>query len=229
MGIFIMTIKEEIVFEDNFSVLDDSIDNSNRAMNPSDYLVAFSGQTKSYCVGLVDMVGSTKIAATIGNEKIPRYYQIFLNSMAKILTRFGGFVIKNVGDCLIYYFPESSKSTRKYGFMSCIECSLAMLEYHDKICERLAREGLPPVNYRISADYGSVVLMKSNTSESLDMIGSPVNMCSKINYAATKNCSVIGGDLYRMVKKFDDYKFKEVKGFSIGLKYSYPVYEIQRK
>ena len=79
-----------------------------------------------------------------------------------------------------------------------------------------------------SADYGSVVL-KSNTSESLDMIGAPVNMCSKINYAATKNSSVIGGDLYRMVKKFDDYKFNEVKGFSIGLKYPYSIYEIQRK
>ena len=113
--------------------------------------------------------------------------------------------------------------------MSCLECSLAMIEYHDTICKRLTKEGLPPINYRISADYGSVVLMKSNTSESLDMIGAPVNMCSKINYAATKNGSVIGGDLYRMVKKFDDYKFNEVKGFSIGLKHSYPIYKIQRK
>ncbi|MDH5665611.1 MAG: adenylate/guanylate cyclase domain-containing protein [Nitrosopumilus sp.] len=224
-----MSVKKEIAFVGDFLVSDDSADNSNQTMNPSDYLVAFSGQSKSYCVGLVDMVNSTKIAATIGNKKIPRYYQIFLNSMAKILARFGGFVIKNVGDCLIYYFPESSKSNKKYGFMSCLECSIAMIEYHDTICKRLAKEGLPPVDYRISADYGSVVLMKSNTSESLDMIGAPVNMCSKINYAATKNSSVIGGDLYCMVKKFDDYKFKEIKGFSIGLKHSYPVYEIQRK
>lgn len=47
------------------------------------------------------------------------------------------------------------------------------------------------VDYRISADYGSVVLMKSNNSESVDMIGSPVNMCSKIDHAATKWCSNI--------------------------------------
>ncbi|MDH3313597.1 MAG: adenylate/guanylate cyclase domain-containing protein [Nitrosopumilus sp.] len=224
-----MTMKEKTASGEDFLVSDDSADNSNQTMNPSDYLVGFSGQNKSYCVVIVDMIGSTKIAATIGNERIPRYYQIFLNSMAKILARFGGFVIKNVGDCLIYYFPKSSKSNRKYGFMSCLECSLAMIDYHDKICKRMAKEGLPPVNYRISADYGSVVLMKSSTSESLDMIGAPINMCSKINYAATKNGSVIGGDLYRMIKKFDDYKFKEIKGLSIGLKHSYPVYEIQRK
>ncbi|MDH5570019.1 MAG: hypothetical protein OEX98_09570 [Nitrosopumilus sp.] len=73
-----MSVKKEIPFEDDFLVSDDSADNSNQNMNPSDYLVAFSGLTKSYCVGLVDMVDSTKIAATIGNEKIPKYYQIFL-------------------------------------------------------------------------------------------------------------------------------------------------------
>lgn len=211
------------------NVTDDSAENSNQSMSSSDYLVAFSGNTTNYCVGLVDMVNSTKIAAALGNGKISTYYEIFLNSMSKILSRFGGFVIKNVGDCLVYYFPESSKANRKYGFMSCLECSLAMIEYHDIICERLNKEGLPCVDYRISADYGSVVLMKSNNSESVDMIGPPVNMCSKINHAAMTNGAVIGGDLYSMVHKFSDYKFKEVKGFSLGFKHLYPVYGVCRK
>jgi len=214
---------------DDFEAIDINAESRNQNMNSSDYFVAFSGNTQNYCVGLVDMVNSTKIAATIGNEKISTYYKIFLNSMSKILSRFGGFVIKNIGDCLVYYFPESSKSHRKYGFMSCLECSLTMIEYHDTICKILSNEKLPRVDYRISADYGSVVLMKSNNSASLDMIGPPVNMCSKINHAAATNGIVIGGDLYSMVRKFDDYKFKEVKGFSLGFQHSYPVYEIQRK
>jgi hypothetical protein len=46
MGIFIMTIKEEIAFGGDFLVSDDSADNSNQTMNASDYLVAFSGQNK---------------------------------------------------------------------------------------------------------------------------------------------------------------------------------------
>ncbi|MDH3313264.1 MAG: adenylate/guanylate cyclase domain-containing protein [Nitrosopumilus sp.] len=198
-------------------------------ISASDYMVAFSGNTEHYCVGLVDIVNSTKISASLGNGNISQYYEIFLNSMSKILSRFGGFVIKNVGDCLVYYFPESSKSNRKFGFMSCLECSIAMTEYHDAICKKMYDKQLPPIDYRISADYGSVVLMQSNNSSSIDMIGPPVNMCSKINYAAATNCAVIGGDLYSMVKKFDDYKFNEVKGFSLGFKHSYPVYEICRK
>ena len=198
-------------------------------MSTSDYLVAFSGQTQNYCVGMVDMVNSTKMAATLGATKITIYYQIFLNSMSKILSRFGGFVIKNIGDCLLYYFPESSKARKKFGFMSCLECGLAMIENHNPICDALRRSNLPCVDYRVSADYGSVVLMRANNSESLDMLGPPVNMCCKINRAAETNGVVIGGDLYTMVKSFNDYKFNKVEDFSLGLKHTYPVYSLGRK
>ncbi len=210
-------------------MIEENLDNSEYNMSSSDYLVAFSGQTQNYCVGMVDMANSTKMAATLGTAKISSYYQIFLNSMSKILGRFGGFVIKNIGDCLLYYFPESSKANRKFGFMSCLECSLAMIENHDNICSALNRSDLPCVDYRISVDYGSVVLMRANNSQSLDMLGPPVNMCSKINHAATTNGIAIGGDLYTMVKNFNDYKFKKIEEFSLGFKHSYPVYSIERK
>jgi len=196
-------------------------------MDAPDYMVAFSGLAKSYCVGLVDMVDSTKISAEMNEMEWCRYYEIFLNSMAKILPRFGGKVIKNQGDSLLYYFPESSKA-RKYGFMSCVESSLAMIEEHDVICENLEKEGLPCSNYRVSADYGKVVIMKSNNSFSPDLIGPPVNMCAKINHLAQPNGVVIGADLYQNVKDINDYRYSQKKSFSVGFKFSYPVYSITR-
>jgi len=202
--------------------------NSSLDTYAADYLVNLSSDTRNYCVGMVDMVNSTKISSTLGNAKISTYYQIFLNSMSKIVSRFGGFVIKNIGDCLVYYFPESSNRNRKFGFMSCLECSLAMVERRDDVCKVLSQNNLPSVDYRVSADYGSVVIMKTNNTDSLDMIGPPVNMCNKINHIATPNGTVIGGDLYTMVKKFDDYRFKEVKGFDLGFKNSYPAYSLGR-
>jgi class 3 adenylate cyclase len=84
-----------------------------------------------------------------------------------------------------------------------------------------------PLDYRVSADYGSVVIMNSNAFNSLDMIGPPVNMCSKINRSASKNGIVIGGDLYQLVKKLD-YTIKPVRGFALGFKVDYPVYSVQR-
>lgn len=202
---------------------------SKNIMTTPDYLVAFSTRTQSYCVGMVDMVNSTKTSALLGPAKASRYYQIFLNSMAKILGRFGGFVIKNIGDSLVYYFPESSNTTSKYGFLSCLECSLSMILHHDIICKRLKEEKLPCVDYRISADYGQVVFMKSNNSDTPDMIGPPVNICSKINRCASINGIVIGGDLFELIKSYPEYSYKQVKGYSCGFKQDYPVYSVKRK
>lgn len=207
---------------------DQTLDIEKQTMRISDYMVAFSGLAKNYCIGMVDMVNSTKISAEMNEMDWCKYYEIFLNSISKILPRFGGFVIKNQGDSLLYYFPESSKNT-KFGFMSCLECSISILENHDLICNYLKSNGLPPVDYRVSADFGRVVIMKSNNSSSVDLIGPPVNMCSKINHAATTNGAVIGGDLFSMVKGFNDYKFKEQKGFSLGFKHPYPVYSLERR
>lgn len=198
-------------------------------METKDYLVAFSSKTHSYCVGLIDMVDSTKISATIGPARISRYYQIFLNSMSRILSRFGGFVIKNAGDSLIYYFPESAKKNNRFGLMSCLECSLAMIESHDQICARLKKEGLPSIDYRVSADYGQVVMMNANNGSALDMIGPPVNMCAKINHCIPKNHIAIGGDLYELVRKFENYSFKETEGCSLGFKHAYPIYCLRRQ
>jgi len=197
-------------------------------MTNSDYLVAFSTKSESYCVGIVDMVGSTKISASIGNARASRYYQIFLNSMAKIVNRFGGRVIKNVGDCLLFYFPESKNHNNKFGFMSSLECIIAMRDANKYICSKLASEQLPRVDYRISIDYGQTLIMRTNDSSNLDMIGPPVNMCAKINKLSPKNEGVIGGDLFEMVKKFKDYSFKLIGDYSLGFKQSYPVYTISR-
>jgi class 3 adenylate cyclase len=195
----------------------------------SGYIVSFLTQSRRYCVGMVDMINSTRISAQIGPLKASRYYEIFLNSMAKIIVQFSGVVIKNIGDCLVYYFPESDRSNTKSGFSNCIRCSLAMIESQKFISQQLVSEGLPSVDFRISSDYGSVTIMKSNTSDTLDMIGSPLNMCSKINRIADKNQFVIGGDLFQMVKEFKCYQFKTIKDFSLGFKLSYPVYLVLQK
>ncbi len=195
----------------------------------SNYVVDFSGESKNYCVGFVDIVNSTQISATLKHEKMSKYYEIFLNSMANIVEKFDGFVIKNIGDSLLYYFPESSKSSTRFGFLSCIECSLTMIDSRDLINTKVKNEDLPPLNYRVSADYGKVTIIKSDNSSAIDIVGIPVNICSKINPSATQNGAVIGSDLYQLVKDFDDYNYNQIKAYSVGLKQSYPIYSVQRK
>ena len=191
------------------------------------YLVSISDQHQNYCVGMVDMIGSTNTATKLRSSEIGTYYEIFLNSMSKVLARFGGVIIKNIGDCLLFFFPETRHENRKYGFMSCLECILAMTEEHDIMKEKLSDARLPPMDYRISVDYGNVFVMKSNDS-SIDLIGTPVNLCAKMNHLAPKNGIVVGGDFQQLAKKFKEYDFDELKGYSILNDQSYPIYSVRR-
>ena len=205
-----------------------ALDNVEKEMSTSDYLVAFSGQAKSYCIGLVDICDSTKISATLNEKEWSKFYFTFLNAIARVIPRYGGVALKNGGDSLLFYFPESSKPGRSYGLISCIECCLTMLELHDSIGEFMQKNGLPSPDYRISSDFGRVVLMKTQSSVFNDLIGPPVNMCAKINHRAKRNGYVIGGDLFEHVKTFNEYNYHQQQGFSIGLKYSYPIYSVER-
>ena len=40
-------------------------------------------------------------------SKFSEFYSIFLNSVAKIVKKYGGIVVKNIGDSLLYYFAVS--------------------------------------------------------------------------------------------------------------------------
>jgi len=201
--------------------------NESQQMAVSDYLVAFTTQSHSFCVGCVDMVNSTKISASLSKNKLTGYYETFLNSMAKIIGNHDGKVIKNIGDCLLYYFPLSKDGSNLDGLVKSVDCGIAMINAQKMISQKLILNGLPGLSYRVSADYGNVMIMNANNSTDIDMIGAPVNMCSKINRTAKSNEFVIGGDFHEIVKKIQKFNFKQVHEYDIGFKSGYPVYKVE--
>jgi class 3 adenylate cyclase len=109
----------------------------NAQSNDTDDEVRFNRSIRC-CVGFVDVVDSTRITSTIdGPEKVRKYYDIFLYTMAAIARNFGAKVIKNTGECLIFYFPyiSSEKSLRDV-----IESCIIMIEAHDPINDKLREE-----------------------------------------------------------------------------------------
>jgi two-component system, OmpR family, response regulator ChvI len=201
--------------------------------------ISFTGSSQNCCVSFIDIVDSTRITTTEINdaEKIRKYYSIFINTMAAIIRDFNATIIKNTGDSLLYYFPETSNNSTDDDisvFKEIFECGLTMVEASTIINTKIQEEGLPPLNYRISADYGRVEIAKSMTSTSDDLFGPTVSLCAKINSMATINGMVIGRDLYQVTRSspsFDNnYYFSEIGKYPItDLKYQdYPVYSITR-
>jgi two-component system, OmpR family, response regulator ChvI len=203
--------------------------------------ISFLNESDSYCVCFIDMIGSTKVISQIATapEKIRKYYSIFLNSMSTIIKRYGGIIIKNIGDSLIFYFPKTSHSTNKSAFCNVIDCCVTMMAAYKFVNLEMSKMSLPPVNYRISADYGKAIIAKSASSQTNDLFGPVLDLCFKINSKAPPNGMVVGNDLYQILKSFlisstssfaDDYNFKMIGEYSIiGSKQSYPFYSVISK
>ncbi|HEX2067940.1 MAG TPA: response regulator [Nitrososphaeraceae archaeon] len=199
-------------------------------------------RSQNCCVCFVDMVNSTEVTADINEpEKIRNYYGIFLNTMAAIARNYRAKIIKNAGDCLIFYFPETIDSTNESAFRDVLECCITMISARCTINTKLYQEKLPSVSYRISANYGRVEVARSSTSQSDDLFGSTMNMCAKINSKALPNAIVIGGDLYQIVKSFsssfdNNYYFEGVDEYlstdfnkDNNHHHPYPVYSLSIK
>jgi class 3 adenylate cyclase len=88
-------------------------------------------------------------------ESIRRYYSTFINPVSKIVKSYGGKVLKNIGDCILFYFRKTSDNINDANsFEKAIECDFKILEERYKINEELARKHLPPFNFRMSLDNG---------------------------------------------------------------------------
>jgi CheY-like chemotaxis protein/class 3 adenylate cyclase len=192
--------------------------------------ISFLDRSMNCCIGFVDMVDSTKVTAEISDrQKIRQYYSIFINTMAILVKNYGAKIVKNAGDALIFYFPDSSDPANEAAFRDILECFTTMILARDVINTKLHSENLPSVSYRISADYGRVEVATSTSSKGEDLFGSTMNICAKINSMAEPNGIVIGGDLYRIINSFsfiiDKYQFRELEGgYSIGFGNRYPLY-----
>jgi len=197
--------------------------------------IRFSGDAIKSCVGFIDLVDSTKNTITMDNlEAIRKYYSTFINSVSEIVKKYNGKVIKNIGDCLLFYFPKTTDVNNIGVFLEAIECGFKILDERYSINQELSQHPLPPFNYRISIDYGVLDLALVGEYSQIDLFGTTINLCSKINTSSSiPNEIIIGDNFYRFLKSFssivNNYDFINHINYQITKDNTYPLYMIKRK
>jgi len=192
-----------------------------------DILLQFSDYSEKYCVCMIDIMNSTKITSQLTNDQTSEFYRIFLNSTALIVRNFGGIVVKNIGDALLFYFPvlhDEQQLTMK----KCLNCCLTLGESQNDISTKLRQEKLPSVDYRISATYGIVRIARTSTSSVNDIFGATVNKCAKINRSAPANGLIIGEEFYENAKQLDEYTFKKIESEIVSPEHGFVGYVVSR-
>ncbi len=170
-------------------------------------ILHFSEQIKEYPVGIIDIVGSTNITVNLSEKKTGEFYSIFINEFSNIIKKFEGIVVKNIGDSLLFYFPDTIEKSHKNAdqkfFENTIKCGFALIDYHSIINKKMSKLGLPKLDYKISFSYGKFRIAKISTSAVDDIFGSTINICAKINSLCPPNSIIVTQKLHDAIDSFD--------------------------
>jgi class 3 adenylate cyclase len=192
----------------------ESIATKNEQMRKEDKSLHFSKKTKQCTVGIIDIVGSTNISVSLSGKKMEDFYGIFINDISSIIKKFDGIVVKNIGDSLLFYFPDtlekSHKNVNQKSFENAIECGFAIIDYHSIINKKMSKLGLPKLDYKISFSFGELRIAKISTSAVDDIFGLAVNICAKINSLCPPNSIVITQKLHDAIESFNKLKSEKL-------------------
>jgi CheY-like chemotaxis protein len=206
--------------------------------NKGNKSIKFTDDSLKCCVCFIefDSIAGSNISLTYDPLHIREYYSTIINSLSQIIKRSNGKIVKSLGDRLLCYFLNFSDINNENSFEEVIECGFEILENREDINkELLMKNDLPAIeSYKISIDYGVVDLALAGDNYQLDIFGSTVNLCSKINSSlSVPNEITIGNNFYRILKSFSNiinkYDIRNIGEFKVTENIGYPTYNIKRK
>jgi CheY-like chemotaxis protein len=207
--------------------------------NKGNKSIKFTDDSLKCCICFIEFEGLINInSLDYESSQIREYYSIVINSLTQIIKNNNGKIVKSLGDRLLCYFLNFSDINNEKAFEEVIECGFEIIDKRENINKELKmKNNLPPLEYfKISIDYGVVDLALAGDNYQLDVFGSTVNVCSKINSSpslSSKNEIVIGNNFYRVLKSFSNlinkYNFINIGEFQITENIGYPTFNIKRK
>jgi two-component system, OmpR family, response regulator ChvI len=207
--------------------------------NKGNKSIKFTDDSIKCCVCFIEFESSINNTAIADDPpNIREYYSTVINSLSQIINHYNGKIAKNLGDRLLCYFLNFSDLNNEKAVEEVIQCGFEILEKREDINKELFREkNLPSVeSYKISLDYGVVDLALAGDNYQIDIFGSAVNLCSKINSSSSlsaHNEIIIGNNFYRIIKSFSNivnkYNFINNGELKVTENIGYPTYNIQRK
>lgn len=133
-----------------------------------------AGVRRDVIVMFTDMRNFTRFSEQMDVEDNFRFLNGYLRRVAPLISRYGGFIDKYIGDAIMAIFTESADEA--------LRCALQMqLELQEYNAER-ARRGHAAIEMGVGLHAGQVILGTVGTNERMDttIIGETVNLAARI-------------------------------------------------
>lgn len=176
-------------------------------------LAKAAGSKATFVILYIDIVGSTKLSMTLPADKLAAIVRAFTHEMSIVVSAYGGYVLKYLGDAILAFFVVADKSNLYIPCINAVHCARSMIRaVKEGFNPLLNQEGYPELSVRVGIDVGEVIVVQygwsvqsftSNDGRPIitkkahhDILGYTVSVASKITGIAEPNQVVIGQYVY---------------------------------
>lgn len=177
---------------------------------------ATSAERRQITVMFCDLVGSTALSTRLDPEDLREVIAAYHKGVTELVTRFGGYVAKYMGDGVLVYFgyPEANETDAE----NAVRSALALIEaFALSPLAREDREGAQQV--RVGLATGLVVvgeLLGAGEAQERNVVGETPNLAARLQAIAAPNTVVIAATTRRLAGDMFEYQAiepQELKGF----------------
>ncbi|MDY0152115.1 MAG: adenylate/guanylate cyclase domain-containing protein [Candidatus Cloacimonas sp.] len=167
-----------------------------------------------------DIVNFSAHSLNMEGEALSNILNSYLEEMTNIVNIYGGTLDKYIGDAVMVFFGDPDFTDDFDHAYRCVQMAIAMRQKMDDMQQQWFKLGYSdPLHIRMGIATGFVTAGAFGSSERLDytIIGSAVNLASRLQTAANEDQILISHDTWGLVKnqiRCKDGKRLKLKGFS---------------
>jgi adenylate cyclase len=167
----------------------------------------------------IDLVGSTRLSMTLPVDRLATIIQAFTQEMSLMISAYGGYVLKYVGDAILAFFVVGNNYDLYLPCINAVYCARSMIKViRQGINPILNQYDYPEMSVRVGIDVGENVIVQfgwdslTYTSDSkedknngnrilikkphLDILGYTISITAKMTALARPDQIVIGQSVY---------------------------------
>jgi adenylate cyclase len=169
----------------------------------------------------IDLVDSTKLSMTLPVNRLVTIIQAFSEEMSVVLSAYGGYVLKYIGDAVLAFFIVDSPNSLYLRCINAMECACSMIKVvRQGINPILNQYDYPELRVRVGIDVGdnAVVQFGWDThtvdgkvitkSPHFDILGYTISIAAKMTGFAKPDQIVIGQLVYDILEKDKQSTFR---------------------
>ena len=168
----------------------------------------------------VDLVGSTKLSMTLPPDRLANIVQAFTQEMSIMISAFGGYVLKYVGDAIMAFFLADWNNL-SVPCSNAVACAHAMLKVMQQgINPILNQYDYPELSVRVGVDVGDNVVVQYGWDTTalddgrvarrphLDILGYTISVTAKMTTLAEPGQIMIGQFVYEALCEEQQASYK---------------------